>query len=85
MNRNERYHELVANLKKRDLWRTKDEFISCFDFIVVELLGWGEPWMHSSLNNQFLKQYREYRSNPSVEERIQRSKNENNIQKIIRK
>lgn len=85
MNKDERYHELIVNLKKRDSWRTKDEFISYFDFIVVELLGWGEPWMHSSLNNQFLKQYREYKSNPSVEERIQKVKDEKSIKDLIRK
>lgn len=85
MNKDERYHELVSNLKKKDSWRTRKEFISYFDFIKVELLDWGEPWMHSSLNNQFLGQYREYKRNPSVEERIQRAKETNSIEKIIRK
>lgn len=84
MNRDERYHELIATLKKKDSWRTKDEFISYFDFIVVELLDWGDPWMHSELNSKYLSKYREYKNNPSVEERIRKVRATNNLKKMIR-
>jgi len=87
MNKDERFHGLINNLKNKDSWRTKDEFTSYFDFIVVELLRWGDPWMHSSLNNKFLIKYRDYKANLSVEERIQRMKEDGSvdIKKIIRR
>lgn len=87
MNKDERYYRLIADLKSKDSWRTKDEFMSYFDFIVVELLRWGDPWMHSSLNNKFLAKYRDYKNNLSVEERIQRMKEDGSvdIKKIIRR
>jgi len=87
MNKDERYHGLIADLKSKDSWKTEDEFKSYFDFIVVELLRWGDPWMHSSLNNKFLVKYRDYKNNLSVEERIQRMKEDGSvdIKKIIRR
>jgi len=85
MNKDERYHGLIANLKSKDSWKTKDEFINCFNAIMVELLTWGDPWMHSEINKKFIQKFRDYKNNISVEDRILRAKKNLNIQNIIRK
>lgn len=85
MNKDERFHGLIADLKSKDSWRTKDEFVSCFNSIMVELLTWGDPWMHSEINNKFIQKFRDYKNNVSVEDRILRVKKNLNIQNIIRK
>ena len=85
MNKDERYRGLITDLKKKDSWRTKDEFVSCFDFIVVELLSWGDLWMHSNLNNNFYSKYKDYKNNLSVEDRVKRVKENSSIKNIIRK